>query len=373
MLLKLIKLLLVSKKTFRLPKKNRLIILDETGSNKIADHILGHNDFTIMHPKNNILNVPILVYSLFFLFKYKKDIYEVCFIKYVGAKFALTWIDNAYNYCNILSFIPSCKLGLIQNGRIEDLRFKNFSKNRLKCDYYFVNGSNAQSFFEKNLDANYVVMGSAIANNFELSSHDSVKKIQWISQFRDHNKDHPFHKNYEIGTQFAMGVIKKFCESKKIKLEIISFTGSSQEEQSYDKLIGDYDYTFLKSDVDLHPYDSYSALSSDGIIVGMDSQLLYEAFGLKYRTAFLCFLATYMNDNNRRFAWEESKDDMGAFWSNVPNEKQIFNVLDYLINVNINQWFLQVEKFDGLMKHDPGNLIIRKILNTEGVKLKLLN
>ena len=105
----------------------------------------------------------------------------------------------------------------------------------------------------------------------------------------------------------------------------------------------------------------------------MDSQLMYEAFGLKYRTAFFTLLATYMNDNNRKFAWEASKDDMGEFWCNVPNEKQIFNILNYLMNVNINQWFLQVEKFEGLMKYDPGNSNIRNILVKENVKLATLN
>ena len=361
-----------SKKVFKLPNKNKLIILDEVGSNKIADHILGHNDFTIMHPKTDTLNVPIFFYSLFSFFTYKKFTYEVCFIKYVGAQFAITWIDTTYNYCNILSFIPSCKLGLIQNGRSHDGRFNFLNGKRLKCDYYYITGSYVQSYFEKHLEAKYVVSGSPIANNFKLSCHKPIEKIQWISQFRnpDNTGASYFQKMYELGTEFSLGIIERFCKSKNIKLEIMSFTGSSFEQQFYDNIVKDY--TFLKSDYSLYPYDSYSWLSSKAIIAGMDSALLYEAFGLKYRTAIFSFLGSYMNDGSRNFAWPKKTKDSGPFWTNVPQKDNIKNILEYLINVKKNEWEKEKEQFNGVMFQNPSNVNIRKILGKENVKLATL-
>jgi len=47
-----------------LPKKNRIIIFDKEGSNKIIKHVLGHDNFTILEMRYESIYVPILLISL---------------------------------------------------------------------------------------------------------------------------------------------------------------------------------------------------------------------------------------------------------------------------------------------------------------------
>ena len=94
-------LLLKAKKVLRFPIKNQIVILDNVGSEKIIDLILGDSPSTIIDTRLKTVNVPILFLSLFSLNKYGKYANFVVFIKYVEAKLAITFIDTSYNFCNI--------------------------------------------------------------------------------------------------------------------------------------------------------------------------------------------------------------------------------------------------------------------------------
>ena len=121
-------LILRARKSFKLPKKNQLIILESTGSDKIKNFLLNNRSFTIVFNRYEELNIPILLFSILYLRKYGFNAYEICLIKYIGAKNAITWIDTSYNWCIILNEIDNCKLFLIQNGRISINRFSFLKK-----------------------------------------------------------------------------------------------------------------------------------------------------------------------------------------------------------------------------------------------------
>ena len=59
---KILNILFFSDKTFSLPQENEIIILYKTGSNKIRDCILGHDDYSVMESKNEKINVLIFFY-----------------------------------------------------------------------------------------------------------------------------------------------------------------------------------------------------------------------------------------------------------------------------------------------------------------------
>ena len=235
-ILSLAKIFFLSKKTFRLPKKNNLLILSDTGSRKIKDHILGHSDYNVLDDKNLVINLPIFFMSLFYILKYKKYFYEVTFINYAKPKLALTWIDTSYHYCNILKYVPSCKLGLIQNGRANNSRFQSINSLKFECDYYFINGEYVKSYFEKYLSAKFIVSGSAIANNFNLSEFKEIKRIQWVSHYRDLSKlDTSIAKStienfYISPVEFILPEIEKFCKKNNIVIEIL---GRGPNEKEY--------------------------------------------------------------------------------------------------------------------------------------------
>ena len=220
-----------AKKVFRLPKKNKLIILDRCGAIKIRDHILGHSNFTIMPSKNDEINIPIALLAILFIYRYKKYAYEVCFINYVNPRLALTWIDTSYFYCDIFNFISSCKLAFIQNGRAADTRFNEKRVKKYKLDYYFINGECAKVFFKKHIETDFIASGSAIVNNFNIVYHKPVNKIQWISQYKDPqlvNVD--FDDWYYKPSAFALKNIISFCRGHNLQLEVLGRGGKTEYE-----------------------------------------------------------------------------------------------------------------------------------------------
>ena len=372
-----LKVVLKARKVFSLPSQNNLIILEQTGKQKIVDHVLGHNDFQVMSSKYKIINIPILILSIFSIHRYKKFFYEVTYIKYVNAKFALTWIDNSYQYCQIIKHIPSCKLGLIQNGRSDDSRFKFFKFKKLECDYYFINGEFVKSYFEKNISTKFIVSGSPIANNFNLGKFEKITKIKWISHFRNFSKIKKESPELDIQNYYVKPVenslkeVYAFCIKHDLSFEVLGRTKSQDEYLFHKHIIGE-DVKVIPNDLSRSSYKSYELLSNDSIIAGLDSQLLYEAFGIGYRTAFFTTRSFYFNDKSLRFAWPKKTEDTGPFWTNIPEKKNIKSILNYLMNVQETEWKKQLVKFEGVMFHNPSNKIIRNVLAKENVKLSQL-
>ena len=130
---------------------------------------------------------------------------------------------------------------------------------------------------------------------------------------------------------------------------------------------GDFNFKYEKAPE--RKYKSYASLSGDAIIAGLDSQLLYEAFGLGYRTAFFTIRGFYMNDNSLRFAWPKKTEEKGSFWTNIPRKANIENIMNYLVDVKKSEWEQQIENYRGVMAYDPANKMIRQILREEKIKL----
>ena len=152
--LKKIFYLLKSKKIWKLPEQKEILILDEEGSKKIEGCLLGHSNYNILFDKYKKINILILLFGIFYFWKYGKYFYEVSFIKFAKPKIAITFLDTSYYYGNILKFIPTCKLMLIQNGRIGSYRIDLLKNLKNKIDYYAVNGELQINFFNKSIGKN---------------------------------------------------------------------------------------------------------------------------------------------------------------------------------------------------------------------------
>ena len=131
----------ISQKLWFFPKKNKLLIIDNVGSEKISECILGNKNYTVLHTRSELYYWPIIFYSLKFIFKYNLNCYKIAFIKYVNPKLAVSFIDNDFNLSKLMLNFPDCKYFIIMNGRrhanfLDD--YKNYK--RLKIDKYFVFG-----------------------------------------------------------------------------------------------------------------------------------------------------------------------------------------------------------------------------------------
>ena len=314
--------------------------------------------------------------TLFKIFSYRgesfKNKYFITYLKYLDPKFAITFIHNSTHLCDIVQKAGNCKLAFVQNGIGSTNVYWGKKENSFKCDYYFANCNNWVEYSKKYLKAKYIVSGSIIGNNFPLSKHKKVKKIQWISQWRDYPETIFLNGKTRLTKDFiykpakiSMDVISDFCKKNDLYIEIIGSRDVEKESAFYSKLLDDFD--FLGKDIQSTPYKSYEEISNNAIICGNNSMLLYESFARKYRTAFFAIGGYYVNDLSTQFNWPNATDDFGDFWCNVPDKNHMENNLKYLFHVDQGEWCRQVNKYENVQKYNSGNSIIRQTLKDEGV------
>ena len=366
--------IILSKKVWSLPKKNDLIILDEEGSQRIIDFILGHDDCIVFEDRKKTINIPILFLSIFNFLKYKNYSYRVTYIKYTEAKFAITYIDTRVFYSDILSFIPNCKLAFIQNGnRTESWNFWMPKDKKFFCDYYFTHQKSWSKFASKYLKSNYIESGHIAANSFKVAKHKDIKRLQIVSEFGDYkyqtfkNKTFTFNEYFRKPAEFSLNVIERFCIDNNIKLEII---GCSIDK--YDKELAYYNSLLTKFDLlrRKNEHDSHRHLSNDAIICAHNSTLLHEAFGRGFRTAFFSIRGYFINEISFNFGWPEETADFGSFWANKPDKDQFNRILNYLFYVKETEWQQNLDTYkDYIMDYDYKNTIIKNVLKKEGLKI----
>ena len=375
-------LFLSAKKIWKFPKKNKLLIVDNTGSEKISKCILGHNNYTVLHTRNEVYYWPIILMAFFNFAKYGRDCYRITFIKYVNPKIAITFIDNDPNLPKIMVLFPDCKFVTIMNGR----RHENFLSDianikNFKIDKYFVFGEDFKNHVKEKIP-NTAVSGSILANHFlSKKKFKQVKKIQYISLFqssyyeRDNrikrewrNLDNSF---YEPTTKYTLEILKNFADTNSLKLEIIPRTNWKLEEEYYSKMIDGFEFN-KKLGFD----HSYKALRDDSIIISCTSTFLMECFGAGYRTGFLTFRQHVIpNDHPEAFryvewAWPRKTENHGFFWSNIKEKEIILLVLNNLLKVDEKKWEDITKPFkDKIMRFDPNNTIIKKYLRSEDIKV----
>ena len=272
-----------------------------------------------MEDRGKKINIYILLLAIKYIFISKQFAYKHSYIINSGAKIAITFIDTFnHHYCKIFNKIPNCKLIFIQNGRGAAYRYHNVKKS-LNADYYFVNSSSYIDYSAKYLNANYIIAGSIIANNYKKTKLNKVDKIQWVSQYKTNpfvfsNRTYLFKDAVLKSTSFYLKIISEFCFYNHLKLEIIGLSNNFERKIS---LKISPNAVFLPKSKSY--MSSYKKLSPSAIITGMDSQLLYEAFGLGYRTAFFS-RNNFVNDNSWSFTVQPTiYKNNDNFYTNRPN------------------------------------------------------
>jgi surface carbohydrate biosynthesis protein len=376
-----IKIILNSKWIWLLPKKNKLIIIDRNGKDKLENHVFRHSDFEVLDVRGESINIPILFMSIYrvLLTRSSKYAYTITYIRYVGANFAITFIDTGLQLCEMISYIPECKLAFVQNGWRQRRWKNNKPDGKLSASYYFVHQADWADYAKNYLSANYVVTGSIISNDYKFSKFESIKKLQWISNWKSwwtskssnssnhikiNDKNISIDDYYVNPEHLALNVLKLFSNNTNINIEILGRSCDKEEYDYYDNIFDNFIFHERESYT-----DSYEHVSNDSIIVGVDSTLLKEMFGLGYRTAFFSIRSYYIKDKSWSFPWPRTDEIHGDFWCNIPDTEIMYDVLLYLHNVNQNEWNKVLKKYNGVMHYSPNNKMIRDVLKIEGVRI----
>ena len=154
--LKYIFTLLNSKKKFRFPKKNDVLLYDDHGID-LMKILFSKNDFSILNTRKEIIHLPILIICLL-NFKFKLDDYFFYFIRYVDPKIIVTHNDNYISFYNLARRFKNKKFIAIQRSvRSYHNDIYSFFKNNFKIngttkfsiEKFFVYNKQTQKEFNK--------------------------------------------------------------------------------------------------------------------------------------------------------------------------------------------------------------------------------
>ena len=357
--LKILLIALKSKKKFMFPKNNKILIFDSMGSDKILDCIKFKSRPSVVDVRYSKINIPILLFSLFNS-KYKNYRYLSTYIKYVNPVFIISYIDTSSRMPTIKKYFTKTIFIFIQNGNRQK-RWLNDAFRGKYIDYYFTHQQDWKNFAKKYLKSNYVITGSIINNNYRKASFKKVKKIVWISQFRQKTLEYEFHI-----LKCILPILYSYCKKNNIILEILSASKKNfyNEKKYYSKIIKNF--IFIENN---YKYKIYEYIEGDCIIAGLDSTFLREGFARGFRTAFFSVRNQYIDDTSWNFGWPSQYNNYGNFWTNFIDENIIINILNYLNNITKNEIESNLIKYKNIMLYDYNNTIIKDEFLKIGIEI----
>lgn len=361
--------ILTKRKVWCLPLKSNIIFLDKISAIKIEKHLLSHKNYSLLDFENET-NMLILFISLFKILKYGKYSYHITYLDFVNAKHAISIIDNNLSYYQIFKIYKKCKLILFQNGR--DDHFSRLEEKAYQVGIYFFTNNSFKNHANKYLECNMISSGSIINNNFPLSKKfKEVSKIIWVSHFRPKNINNSatYNQFYIKPCLIPLDAISKFVKNDNLKLEIILRTNSDEEIFFYKKILKNINFKVINNDLSKYETKSYESLSDDSIVIGLDSQFLYESFARCFRTIFLSTRKFYLNDKTYGFGYPEKFAEDGFCWSNSPDLNKFLEIFKKIKDIKRNEWLKEKEKIDNIMSYNYNNSIVRKIFIDEKIDL----
>lgn len=362
-----------SKKKLLLPKKNPIVLLDSYSVSTIRHFIIKNQKYTLLDLKRREIFVLIFLKSIFYFHRYGKYSYEVCFLKYINPKVAITYIDNNYFYFNIFTHLKNIKLIFMQNGNIASNRYEinNIPVEYRKLDNYFILNYLSKVFFEKycNIKSKFTLAGSQQANIHKKISISSItNEITLVSTFRKKNNyKYEFYNNFHIKPLiFIRNVLKIFLLENKIKFNILLVSDDPDEKIFYREIFNNFRINFIENNRNNIQKNTFAKLKTNSIYIG-DSKLLTECISLGYKVMFISTRGYYTNDITYSFGWPIQYRRYGDFWLNYPNRTKAKEILSNLIELDKKEWNKILTKFKVYHFYDFQNQncvqYLKKILN----------
>jgi surface carbohydrate biosynthesis protein len=114
-------------------------------------------------------------------------------------------------------------------------------------------------------------------------------------------------------------------------------------------------------------YSGYNAVDCAEVIVALDSTLGSESIARGKKAAIFPIRGTLSEVKGLDFGWPADFADEGPFWTNKPDPDVFVRILDYLFEVDHEQWQrdLKSADFSSIMNYDSENTILQSILEKE--------
>ncbi len=379
----ILRYLFLAKKTWRWPRNSDVLIYDACGQEVLLEYLHPWNP-EVLHCRGEEINILVLLASLF-----KKGnrwhAYADEFIERVRPRLAVTFIDNNLGFYGLAARHQNLKTMFIQNGYrgyYLDV-FEHLSKHpapldSYKVDYMLTFSSLIGAEYAKYIRGSFVPIGSIKNNHVPKMNPNNTGVIAFISQYSN--------QGIRIGTHYFSqeefsgrpdGIILKFlvryASEKGKRLLIITRSRSPKalrDEQAYF-------YGLVGQTVSFSSEGSlgagYRAVDSAEVVVSNTSTLGLESAARNRKTAFFTIHKHIyeMRDAglvwDRGVVWPEYYPDEGPFWTNRHDPAAFARILDHLFSINDEQWQAELSEhgFANIMVYDPGNSILKSILERE--------
>ena len=377
--------------SWRLPKQSSILILDANGS-EIIRELCGKWPTQVLDREK--LNVPILLATLLCGRRSMRE-YQNSYIRRTNPRIIITLVDNDMYFMTIKNNFPTITTIAIQNGVRADYAsregngfFSLLEKSESpSCDFYCVFNNPVGEQLSRIIKTTPVITGSLKNNNFRSKLVQAQPfSIAFISQhpprcipngsegiYFDTSfvPDRDFYKADLLIANF----LAKFSSERDFKLIVCGKRDQnfSHEYEIFSEAIGDHQWIFVPRTSD---YSTYETLGTANLVVSIDSTLGYEFFARGKKTAFFSVRGTLISEllgidvDGLDFGWPIELASTGPFWTNTPSESEFVRVLDYLTNVDDDEWAREIDKYtDDLMVFDQGNAALRGLLQRLGAKL----
>ncbi len=377
----LIRLILKAKIFISAPRKKDILIFDRTGHETLVDAIgLEEDQFHCCSTRLEDFNLFVLFMAVLkFQISYKSYLKQ--YIRISNPKIILTFIDNNLFFYELKKDFPNIKFISVQNGyrflndeMLYKLHYSN-NKNEYLTDYYLVFNKQIKRIMQEHIRADYIVSGSLKNNKLELNEINDITtgNIGFISRFTPailHSLDEKNENNPDyIVHQFSKKILintAKYCKKFNKRLMILTSkpVWLDSEKKYYNNILTNYDFEFLLKENEL---DSYRNLSKVDLLISPSSTLGSEALGRGYKVIY--FSEDKILGSN--LGWPFIKELQGPFFSNNHDYQNVESMINYLINLNNNDWKkILIEYEDYTCAFDLNNNKLKRIVQKSLIESK---
>lgn len=363
-LIKYIKFLFISKKSFFPPEKKEILIFDETGSNNFLKYIKKKN-YSILNTRFEKINLFVLCKTLL---NRKLNFLEYInnYIKIVKPKIVLTFIDNNPLFYKIdhKNFNKSI---FVQNGIRSSFNDIFHNKNQQKInenfvDYMFVANEFYGKKFSSFIRGKTIPIGYFKNNLYKISNVKKKREILIISVFRNYNNNDKIYKNISYKNFFSndkyfYSWLDKYCKKKKLKINILTRARKYDEflieKKYFENFFSNANIIFVKS-------NPYKIIDAYEYVVTNDSTLGIENLSRGGKTAFICNAPNIYPLITRKFGFNENLSSNGPFWTWENKVKKFEKILNFLIKHKKEKWKKYTKN---ILIRDNNNKTFNKYLN----------
>ena len=350
-------------KFFELPKKNKLLLFDESQSSILRETI--KKNFNILYVRDKKIYFWIYLKQVFF-FDFSFKTYCKNYIKFTSPKVIICFNDARYQMYELKKSFNNIKFINVING----LRFYHWFKKTktwpkdLSCDYFFVLNKHYIPKYKKIIKCNnFNILGQFRNNLVKIGNTKFNKEFLYISQVFDSPKTGIAHHIRKSDLKL-LNIINLYLTNSNKKLHILLRRTKSNPRQSIEI---DFYRKIFNSNCVFHKEDNwkknYELMDKFDNIIFRDSTMGFEAIARKKKVAV--FVPLY-DRSILYFGWPGPNKKKFKFFSTQNyNYKEVKRVLENLKNCSQDEWN---KKYYPIIKdqsyYDENNKSLRKVINS---------